>query len=494
MWRSGLATAREVVYQDPASGLRTFDITNGAAWPSQSEARARRALADTEALGESLRLLYVALTRAEHRTLLWWSPSHKSELTGLARLLFARSDGEIDPGLFNAERLSLPAESDTAALLETAFSPAGDAASVAVTGAAPQTAGRWANQLETTAPGPLELAVLAKAPDRSRRRWSFSAMAARAREAELGSPDETIGDTGAFDEPVEEPEAVDPAGTGTSRALSDLPLGDIPGGVQFGTLVHGVLEGVDFAADDLETELRTQIEDRLRWNPWPVEAGALVSGLRAVIETPLGPSFEGLRLRDLRRSERLDELSFEIRLGERGRKPTERDLGELVSGHLPDGDPLRDWAAQLSSGLLRFELAGHLTGSIDMVARVPATGPGAHRFVVVDYKTNVLAEAPRPPQAHDYHPDRLPAAMAEHNYPLQALLYSVALHRYLRWRLPGYLPEVHLGGIAYLFVRGLAGPATPVVGTTPYGVFNWRLPPSLVSDLSDLLAGGEVAA
>ncbi len=47
------------------------------------------------------------------------------------------------------------------------------------------------------------------------------------------------------------------------------------------------------------------------------------------------------------------------------------------------------------------------------------------------------------------------------HYPLQALLYSVALHRYLRWRLPGYDPERHLGGVLYLFVRGMCGPDTP---------------------------------
>ena len=45
--------------------------------------------------------------------------------------------------------------------------------------------------------------------------------------------------------------------------------------------------------------------------------------------------------------------------------------------------------------------------------------------------------------------------MAAH-YPLQALLYVVALHRYLRWRLRGYDPDVHLGGVLYLFVRGMS--------------------------------------
>ena len=77
--------------------------------------------------------------------------------------------------------------------------------------------------------------------------------------------------------------------------------------------------------------------------------------------------------------------------------------------------------------------------------------------------------------------------MAEHDYPLQALLYSVALHRYLRWRLPDYQPERHLGGVAYLFIRGMSGRAS--ANGTANGVFSWLVPPSLVEDLSDLLDG-----
>lgn len=50
--------------------------------------------------------------------------------------------------------------------------------------------------------------------------------------------------------------------------------------------------------------------------------------------------------------------------------------------------------------------------------------------------------------------------MIDAHYPLQALLYGAALHRYLRRRRPGYDPDVHLGGVMYLFVRGMAGPGT----------------------------------
>ncbi|WP_203457500.1 hypothetical protein, partial [Mycolicibacterium sp. CBMA 361] len=48
----------------------------------------------------------------------------------------------------------------------------------------------------------------------------------------------------------------------------------------------------------------------------------------------------------------------------------------------------------------------------------------------------------------------------------------------------------HLGGVAYLFVRGMCGPETPVVEGNPCGVFSWQPPVELVSRLSDLLDRG----
>ena len=92
------------------------------------------------------------------------------------------------------------------------------------------------------------------------------------------------------------------------------------------------------------------------------------------------------------------------------------------------------------------------------------------------------------PGPGDYHPRRLATAMARHDYPLQALLYSVALHRYLRWRLPGYDPATHLGGAAYLFLRGMTGPHDDA-HAGPQGVFSWPVPAALVAELSDLLDG-----
>lgn len=133
-------------------------------------------------------------------------------------------------------------------------------------------------------------------------------------------------------------------------------------------------------------------------------------------------------------------------------------------------------------------MKGYLTGSLDVVLRVDG------RYLVVDYKTNWLGEPGRPLTAADYAQPRLVEAMLHSDYPLQALLYCVVLHRFLRWRQPGYSPEEHLGGVLYLFVRGMCGAQTPVVDGHPAGVFSWRPPAGLIVALSDLLDAGVAAA
>ncbi len=167
-----------------------------------------------------------------------------------------------------------------------------------------------------------------------------------------------------------------------------------------------------------------------------------------------------------------------------------RRMGELILSYLDPTDPLRGWALDLASGAIDVPLAGHLTGSIDLVMRVGAPS-GPPRFVVADYKTNALNRRGVPGRPDDYGRLRLAEAMAEHDYPLQALLYSVALHRYLRWRLPDYRPDRHLGGVAYLFLRGMCGGGGMAGGggPGPSGVFDWALPAGLVVELSELLDG-----
>jgi exodeoxyribonuclease V beta subunit len=124
---------------------------------------------------------------------------------------------------------------------------------------------------------------------------------------------------------------------------------------------------------------------------------------------------------------------------------------------------------------------GYLTGSIDLVARI------GDAFAIVDYKTNWLAAPGEELSAWHHRPAALTAEMERAHYGLQAVLYTAALHRYLRWRLPGYDPDRHLAGVLYLFVRGMGGPDTPVVDGTPCGVFAWRPRGALVEALSAAL-------
>ena len=86
----------------------------------------------------------------------------------------------------------------------------------------------------------------------------------------------------------------------------------------------------------------------------------------------------------------------------------------------------------------------------------------------------------------------LPSPLASNHYPLQAHLYLVALHRYLRWRLPGYEPERHLGGYAYVFLRGVPGPlADPEAGVP--GVLVDTPPLERLLALDALLREGQAA-
>jgi exodeoxyribonuclease V beta subunit len=164
------------------------------------------------------------------------------------------------------------------------------------------------------------------------------------------------------------------------------------------------------------------------------------------------------------------------------------ELADALEKHLPSSDPMRAYADRLRTPSLGSQaLRGYLSGSIDVVLRVGV--PERPRYVVVDYKTNSLGEPGRPLTALDYTPALVTEAMLHSHYPLQAMLYSVVLHRYLRWRQPGYRPEVHLGGVLYLYVRGMIGEDTPVIDGTPCGVFSWHPPAELIVALSALLDG-----
>ncbi|MFP4636633.1 MAG: hypothetical protein ACLFRD_12280 [Nitriliruptoraceae bacterium] len=220
-----------------------------------------------------------------------------------------------------------------------------------------------------------------------------------------------------------------------------------------------------------------------------------LAGLTAAVTTPLGALAGGISLREVPPEHQLDEPRFELPLAggatPRQQAATVAAIGRLLDAHLPADDPLCGYGRDLAARASTLPLRGYLTGAIDLLLRVEVTGEP--RYLVIDHKSNRLGPRDRAPTVADYRPRALATAMRAGHYPLQSLLYQVAVHRLLRWRLPGYDPDRHLGGSLYLFLRGMAGPDTPHLDGGPCGVFAWRPPAALVLATSDLLDRGAIA-
>jgi exodeoxyribonuclease V beta subunit len=209
-------------------------------------------------------------------------------------------------------------------------------------------------------------------------------------------------------------------------------------GVRFGNALHAALERADFA----------------RWRDWdqalppPGEADAILAALRAegfgsdadqaqglaLLTTLIAATLnvrlpEGLRLCALAPADRRDEMEFHLHLA-----PTA--IPDLIARLHAHG------IVRERHGFgLRRRIEGLLTGRIDLVYRHEG------RFYVLDYKSNRLPA---------YDAASLEAAVRDSEYDLQYVLYALALHRWLRFRLgAAYDYARHFGGVRYLFCRGL---------------------------------------
>lgn len=436
---------------DPGGGeprRRLLDLGGDEAPDFADHARTAR----EEEEAEESRLLYVALTRARHHLVVWWVENHAS--LDKAKLTELLTGGDRTPE-------GLAAQSAGTIAVSTMTEMAGEAV------------------YEPPAPEPvqLEAAQFDRPIDASWRRVSFSSLSADQPLTAL----ETAGEHGLRSDegeaPPEDPLPLEPQ--------PEMPLADLPAGARFGTLVHDVLEHLRFDDPELEATTRALLDEEMRTGGWEFDASSLVAGIRATVETPLGPDPDSVDLRQLERNGLARELFFEIPVRTASPAVTLADVGRVMDATLPHDDPYRDYIADLlDSDPQPFR--GFMTGAIDLVGVLP-TG----QFVVMDYKSNALPARGDVASVFDYAPSALTAEMVSHRYVLQATLYQVALHRYLQWRLPGYDPRRNLGGSMYLFVRGMIGPATPVVDGERCGVARWAPPPEMVIELSRLFAGGD---
>lgn len=458
------------IYHDE-EGRRRLDVggTEAAGY------RAREDRAVVEGAGEALRLLYVAMTRAASQVVAWWGPSMPTKQGALHRLLFTAEERRSAllagyPSTPIGVSIEIPS-TDFEMIAGLRAVRAGSPELIAVEPAARHPRGRRWQPPAVDGPAPVLAVASFTAPiDQEWRRTSYSGIVRDAHAAAHAASVAAAASEPEQDLLHDEPDLEPQPGAAAASGLPS-PMNGMPFGAGFGTLVHEVLEHVDTSAADLAEHVRLRTAEGALLRGVDLDVDQLARALHGVLTTPLGFG----DLASIPPRDRLAEMEFELPLAAPGF--TLAEVGELLAAHLPDDDPLRPYA-QIVPTVSAEQFRGYLTGSIDSVLRVDDD-----RFVVVDYKTNRLR--PGDLSVEDFDTAAMAAEMMTAHYPLQALLYSVALHRYLRWRLPDYRPERHLGPIQYQFVRGMAGPDTP----PGCGVFEWRLPAPLVVDLSDLLAG-----
>jgi exodeoxyribonuclease V beta subunit len=441
-------------------GERRLDTTwlTGANW---TFVKPLRNASRDELAGEDLRLLYVALTRARHRSYVWWpgfaDPDTKNSLGKVFLAAGGLSGPPTDPTELD---VAVGRSRSTIDVVEV-------------------TADRH-EHAHRTQPGPpapeLDVAACQRVLDPTWRIWSFTAITAVSAQATDTSVPAPAGVTspepsgapvlGGTDEPSLDQLPDDPVTVTTA----DHGLRHAPGGTAFGTLVHDVLEHCDFAEPDLHGHLLGLCSTALRHRSTRIAPAELAGGLAGAISAPLGGPLGPTCLRDITRADRLDELEFHLPLG----RVRAHRIGGVLADHLDTNDPLLPWASGLAAGGFDIDVQGLLTGSIDLVLRAGG------RVYVADYKSNQLG------RQNPYNLAALVEAMEHHHYPLQAALYLVALHRYLRWRVPDYDPASQLGGAAYLFLRGMNPELAPEQAR---GVFWWTPGHRAVEALDQLLAG-----
>jgi exodeoxyribonuclease V beta subunit len=420
--------------------LRWHDV-NGVPRLSLSVNDATLATADRERLGEDMRKLYVALTRARHAVWLGIAPLKDS----------ANSDhghGSAIEHLLAGSTLAELANSGPVTL-----EPAPEATAEAF--------------IPPAATSPLGHA---RTPTRrAKEHWwiaSYSALTlsgALTGSATLAAAEPTTAREATALEVLDEPQDTI-ADTAETFHLHRFPRGPGPG-----TFLHGLLEWAgregfataasDDAARDDMLHRRVQLRGWQRWQP------ELSGWLAALIEAPLPlPAAESALSAPAVALIDLEQYQVELEFWFAAGRVDTRALDEIVSEHLLPGVE--------RPALERDTLNGMLKGFIDLAF--------AHRgrYYVLDWKSNYLGD-----NDDAYTTDAMRRALLEKRYDVQAALYLLAMHRLLKARLPDYSPEQHLGGSMTVFLRGSR--------TQARGVHAEPATAALVNALDDLFAGAD---
>jgi exodeoxyribonuclease V beta subunit len=385
-----------------------------------------KTLTDRERLAEDLRLLYVALTRAEQRIYCAWGPLGRSfNGTALSWLLHAREEDDAEQQQFKCfSKLKKPEEKFNAVLADLGSLAAHADGLISIQDLPSST------EVFTPLTLPAEQLKPRAFTGKIRFDWYISSYSGLTR-----------GIHHAVDHDVDE---------GTEE---EQPLHVFPRGVRTGNFMHSLLEHIDFA--DVSQENNAVLVRRFmrRFGMVDELESEVYNWLGTIVKSPL-PS--GTRLRSIDRSHRFSELDFFFAV----ERLDTRRLNEI----------LKRWDIPPLSNMQERNMTGLLNGQIDLVYEHEG------QYFIVDYKTNDLG-APV-----NYLEGQLEHAMLSRRYDLQYLIYTIALHRYLQQRISDYDYERHFGGVEYLFLRGMDG-------TSSNGIYATRPPLGLIQDMEAMLAG-----
>jgi len=396
----------------------------------------------TERLAEQLRLFYVGVTRATKLCILFWGKVNGIQDAALAYLLHRDPESE-----FPTSRIAHLSEAELRAELDALATRAPDA--IRIRELPLPTGEPWLG-------GRIDPAQLTPKEFRSTIdvSWRVASYSGLVRGDESERPD--------FDAA-----AMPPAPETESGAPPDSVFA-FPAGAHAGHFLHQLFEDLDFphAAGETLTYIVRDLLDRYGGlsmghaadRDWAPVVEELVTN---VLDTWLDPD-KSLRLRAIAAAERISELEFHFPVT--GLSP--ESLGATLA--------FSETHADAAKGLGFEPMRGLMHGFIDLVFRHQG------RFYIVDYKSNRLGG-----RLTAYERDGLRVAIRRHRYHLQYLIYTLALHRFLGWRLPDYDYWTHFGGVYYLFLRGIRPHWGP-----RYGVWYDRPSYDLIEALDRLFASG----
>ena len=405
-----------------------------------------KSTSDKERLQEDIRLLYVAMTRAQTACWLGIAPI-KSGNTKACQL------EKSGMGYVLGWQAGMPSGALSGQLAQLK----GDCDTISVT-ALPKSSTNWHSPIEQQEQLDLPRTSTASIADH----WWIASYSALQTEKKPSFQINALTDT-KEPETAQDDKRNDETDT-TAGALTKTLSGihSLPRGASTGILVHELMEQCayyGFQAVQSSPEIRGQLIGKIfNHDTWENKHDIISTALSQWLRMPLLED-ANVSLCDLKASQYQAEMEFLL-----GADNVDvESLDRLVTQHT--------FAAKPRPRLLQAQVHGLLKGFIDLVFVYN------QQYYIADYKFNALGD-----DDTAYSQETLEAVMLDKRYDLQYALYLLALHRLLKNRLGAdYDYDRHVGGALYLFLRGINSPACGCVLDKP--------PKSLIHGLDKLFSG-----